>query len=287
MADPLDPLAGPVVANKAADVLSQIPVGEADYRHTDQTIRGLSSLPGLTETILPSIKALLMPGKDNPYGAMIDRSTQGNVASAQTEAMKRGLTGSDIEASSMNAERTAGENQKTAFYTQNATQMANFMKDLATGDISSQRENLMMFAQLMGQKITSDNDLAMFREQLQANLGMADKANKTALWGAGIGAAGAALGGLASAAKFSDERLKVGLKKVGRAAGVDIFSFRWNIVARAFGAHDRVEFGVLAQDVAREYPSAVGEKNGWKTVDYTRMPVAVFDEVNRLEAASA
>ena len=70
------------------------------------------------------------------------------------------------------------------------------MKELATGDISSQRENLIMMAQLMGQKITSDQDLMMFREQLAANIEQAGKNRESALWGAGIGAAGSIVGAM-------------------------------------------------------------------------------------------
>jgi hypothetical protein len=179
----------------------------------------------------------------------------------------------------MTGARSAGEDQKTSFYTQNAGQMATFMKDLATGDINDQRENLMMFAQLMGQKITSDQDLLMFKEQLSANMEMASSANKTALWGAGMNAAAGA--GMA-AMKFSDRRLKVGIRKIGRAGGLDIFSFRWSKVAQAHGAHDRVEVSVMAQDAAGLYPDAVGEKDGFKTINLAMLPASVVGEMNRL-----
>lgn len=278
MATP-DPLAGLAVPNKSKEILGTIAPGSADYGSVDKTVRGLSSLPGLTDTILPSIKALLMPGENNPYGALIDKATAGNVAAAQTDSMRRGLSGSDIEAAAMTGARNAGEDQKTAFYTQNAGQMAGFMKDMATGDIENQRENLMMMAQLMGQKITSDQDLLMFRDSLSANMSMADKANKAALWGAAIGAGGAVAG---SAIKYSDERLKVGLRKVGRAAGLDIFSFRWSKVAQANGAHDRVEVSVMAQDAEQLYPEAVGEDNGFKTIDLAKLPMSAVNEMNRL-----
>ncbi len=284
MADPLDPAAGPVVPGVDKSILDTIKPGKATYGNIDTTVRGLTQLPGLTETILPSIKALLQPGDNNPYAQLIDKSTAGNVASAQTDAMRRGLSGSDIEAAGMAGARAEGESQKTAFYTQNAQQMAGFMKDLATGDINDQRENLMMFAQLMGQKITSDQDLQMFREQLAANMDMASKSNKAALWGAGIGAVGQIGGGLAS--KYSDERLKVGIRKVGKAGGLDIYKYRWSKVAQLNGAHDRVEVGVLAQEVERIYPSAAGEKNGFKTVDYGMLPLTVLNEVNRLSAGA-
>ena len=280
MADPLD---GPVVPNAAKSVLDKTPVGEADYRHVDETVRGLASLPSLTETILPSIKALLMPGENNHYTNLIDKSTGRNLASSQTRMMQRGMTGSDIEESAAVGIEGEGEMAKSNFFAQNAQQMAGFMKELATGDINSQRENLMMFAQLMGQKIQNDQDLAMFREQLQENIAQAGRNNKAQMWSAGISAVGSIAGAAGSAAIMaSDERLKVGLEKIGHAGNVDIYKYRWSKRAQAMGAHDRVEVGILAQDVEREYPEAATELNGWKAIDYNRLPSRVSLEVYRL-----
>ena len=280
----VDPL--PSIKRVDADILGGIAPGQADYGSMDKTMRGLTQLPGLTETILPSIRNLLMPGENNPYAKLIDQSTAGNVAAAQTDSMRRGLTGSDIEAASMSGARAQGETAKSNFYAQNAGQMAGFIKELATGDINAQRENLTMFAQLMGQKITSDQDLLMFREMLQANMDQADKNRKNALWGAGIGAVGSIAG--AGITKFSDERLKVGIKYLGSAGGIAVYSFRWNKVAQAtLGAHDQVEIGVLAQDVEIAHPDAVKVIQGWKAVDYTRLPSSVVDRVRDLGVANA
>jgi len=94
-------------------------------------------------------------------------------------------------------------------------------------------------------------------------------------------------GGALAGAKFSDERLKIGIRKIGDAAGLRIVVFRWTRLAQAFGAHEGEEVGVLAQDVEARYPRAVSEKNGWKMVDYTKLPGSVFETVNRLGAAYA
>lgn len=192
-----DPTAGISIPRFDKSIIDTITPGQANYENVDKSVRGLTSVPGLTETILPSIRALLMPGKDNAYVKQIDKSTGRNVAAAQTEAMKRGLTGSDIEAGAMGMERETGETAKAGFFAQNAQQMASIMKELATGDINMQRENLTMFAQLMGQKITSDQDLMMFREQLAANIDQAGKNRGNALWGAGLQAVGSIGGAIA------------------------------------------------------------------------------------------
>ncbi len=161
-------------------------------------MRGLTNVPGLTETILPSIKALLTPNENNPYTRMIDRSTGQKVAASQTRMLQRGITGSDIEEAAAVGIEGEGEMAKSSFFAENARTMAGFMKDLATGDINSQRENLMTFAEMMGQKITSDQDLLMFREMLAANMDQAEQNRDSAFQSALIGAGGSIAGGVMS-----------------------------------------------------------------------------------------
>lgn len=284
-----DPFEGLMVPRGDKSTMAGIAPGASNvgYGGMESTVRGLANLPGLTETILPSIRNLLMPGKNNPYEAMIDRSTQGSVAAAQTESMKRGLTGSDIEFSAMEGAKQTGEMAKSNFFAQNATQMASFFKDLVTGDIESQRGNLMALAELMGQELTSQRDIQMFREMLSANMDQASKNRKAQLWGAGMNAATSAAGSAATMMMLSDERLKVLPRLLGRVAGINIYAFRWSKVAQAFGAHNRVEVGVLAQDVEAKYPEASREIDGWKAVDYSKMPSEVFSTVRRLSACAA
>lgn len=189
----IDPLANISVKRADQDIMKDLSINSG-YGGMETAVKGLANIPGLTETILPSIKALLMPGPDNPAFKAIDIGTQQNVAASQTEMMKRGLTGSDIEAAAMTGARGQGELAKAQLQAQTSTQLAGFIKDLATGDISAQRENLVMFAQLMGQKITSDQDLMMFREMLQENMAQESRNRKSALWGAGISAVGSIAG---------------------------------------------------------------------------------------------
>lgn len=281
-----DPLAGLQIPRADQNIMKGLTI-DSGYGGMEKAVKGLGNLPGLTETILPSIKALLMPGENNPYAKLIDASTQKNVASAQTEAMKRGLTGSDIEAGMMSAERATGESVKTQFYADNSQQLAGFIKDLATGDIGAQRQNLIMFAELMGQKITSDQDLAMFREMLSANMNQAAKNRKSQMWGSGIGALGAIGGGLAMGAMISDARMKYDIRVIGKVSGLNIVEYRWNAVAQMFGAHDRKQIGVIAQDVEAKYPEAIKDFHGLKTVDFTLLPSDIFETVNRLGAAYA
>ena len=61
---------------------------------------------------------------------------------------------------------------------------------------------------------------------------------------------------------FSDERLKENIQKVGETNdGQNIYRYNYK-------GDPRTQIGLLAQEVAREHPEAVGEQNGYLTVDY-------------------
>jgi len=65
---------------------------------------------------------------------------------------------------------------------------------------------------------------------------------------------------------FSDRRLKTDITRVGKTDnGMPIYRFRYK-------GDDKNQFhiGFMAQDVEKEHPDAVGESNGYKTVDYSK-----------------
>lgn len=89
------------------------------------------------------------------------------------------------------------------------------------------------------------------------------------LFNAGLGLASlfAAPAGGTSAAKgigsaFSDRRLKRDVKRIGRARGLNLYTYRYKW-------DDALQIGVMAQEVAKKKPEALGPKvNGYMTVDY-------------------
>lgn len=63
---------------------------------------------------------------------------------------------------------------------------------------------------------------------------------------------------------FSDKRLKHNIKKIGKTNdGLPIYSFKYN-------GDDRTQIGLMAQDVEKKRPEAVGLAGGYKTVDYAK-----------------
>lgn len=71
---------------------------------------------------------------------------------------------------------------------------------------------------------------------------------------------------------FSDERLKDGIKKVGKENGYDICEWTWNKAANALGLYGKAR-GVIAQEVEKLNPNAVSDRFGYKTVNYDAIGV--------------
>jgi len=71
---------------------------------------------------------------------------------------------------------------------------------------------------------------------------------------------------------FSDERLKDDLQYLGEVNGHRTYSWVWNKNAAAIGLHG-MSSGVIAQEVEQINPGAVGECNGYKTVNYEAIGV--------------
>ena len=63
---------------------------------------------------------------------------------------------------------------------------------------------------------------------------------------------------------FSDERLKTDVKEIGKTNdGQKIYSYKYK-------GDDRTQIGLMAQDVEKSHPDAVGLMGGYKTVDYKK-----------------
>ena len=73
---------------------------------------------------------------------------------------------------------------------------------------------------------------------------------------------GDTIAGIAGA--FSDKRLKTDIEKVGKKNGFNLYSFR-------FKGHATKFVGVMAQEVEKIMPEAVGERDGFLTVDYDKI----------------
>lgn len=74
--------------------------------------------------------------------------------------------------------------------------------------------------------------------------------------------AGSVIGGMFG----SDIRLKKNIKQVGTLKGVNIYSFEANEAGKDFGME--MTLGVIADELENIHPDLVGERDGYKTVNY-------------------
>jgi hypothetical protein len=181
-----------------------VPLSPTDptYENIIGKIQEMQGVPGLSDTAIPQIQGILGQSSRylTPQLEAIDRDTEAMAAKAQSDAMRRGLTGSDIELANITGARTAGGQRKAEVRGQFGLNQANVMSDLifkaASGDQQSELSILTLLAQAMGQELTSQRDIEMFRQQLS----QMDKESRRAFWGSviggGLGGVGGAIGGL-------------------------------------------------------------------------------------------
>jgi hypothetical protein len=66
---------------------------------------------------------------------------------------------------------------------------------------------------------------------------------------------------------FSDNRLKTNIKRIGTKNGMGWYRWKWNKKAEALGLSGESE-GYMASEVAKKQPEAVGERDGYATINY-------------------
>jgi len=79
--------------------------------------------------------------------------------------------------------------------------------------------------------------------------------------------------GAGATAAFSDPRLKDGVTCIGESGGHNIYRWVWNKAAEEVGLFGD-GFGVMADEVKQAHPDAIGECDGYMTVDYSLIGVA-------------
>ncbi len=116
----------------------------------------------------------------------------------------------------------------------------------------------------------------LVNQQYQSQLAdyNANQASSNNMMGGLFGLGGQALGGFlgspsgsaAVAGMFSDARLKDNIEHIGEENGFPVYTFNYK-------GDDKRFIGVMAQDVEQIMPDAVGERDGYKTVNYDMIGV--------------
>jgi hypothetical protein len=175
---------------------NQLPTG---LGANNQSVVNLLSQPNqsLTNQVMPYLQQLYGTSAGLTQNIFSQQGAQG-AAQAQSDAMKRGLTGSSIEAANMQgayANANQGFNQYLAQLMPQLGQAAMGSMQFDIGQQTSQNQNL---AQAYGQWNAQNIQQQQFEEQLSAMTAASQQANRDSLWGAGIGAVGSMAGGAAA-----------------------------------------------------------------------------------------
>jgi len=206
------------------------------------------------------------------YQGMVD---QGEEAISRNAAMTGGLrSGNANEALAQN-----NQNVLKGLVDQRLQGLRGFTGSGLEGQIAGATSAI---GQTLGQgQIAAGQALAQGAANQQSNMmGAIGTGLSTygALAGAGVAAGTAAAGGgiaaLAPLLLMSDSRLKKSVKPIGQMNGFNIYSWTWNNAAEKLGLKGH-STGVIADEVEEVMPEAIGEKDGYRTVDYQMIGVGV------------
>lgn len=155
------------------------PRGPGSLDMSVQNILDLISKSGqqsLTNIALPPIENIL--GQQGAFIAPQIAAIRGRgeelAAGAQSDAMKRGLTGSDIEAAGMLGARQGAAQQEAELRgqvgMQQAASLAQMLFQALGMDIGQNREMFLNLAQALGQELTAQREREMFERLLQEGM---------------------------------------------------------------------------------------------------------------------
>lgn len=181
--------------------------GNASYGDIMAMLKSIQGLPTLTGFLVPQVADITGQASQYllPQIAAIRDLGSTNVAAAQSDALARGLTGSDIEAAGMLGARTeAGRAEaglRAQFGLAQAQTMTNVLTRAMMGDLDSARQLRIMLSQAMGEELTARRDREMFDYAIQFGLKEAAANRRAAamsgLFGGLGGLAGAGIGAYA------------------------------------------------------------------------------------------
>ena len=109
-------------------------------------------------------------------------------------------------------------------------------------------------------------------QRAQNIFGLAGQGAASIFGGGGGGGGGGAGNAAMLASIFSDPKLKTNIKKISEKNGFNIYSWAWNKTAHKLGLYG-FSSGVMADEVAKVMPEAIGERDGFMTVNYSMIGV--------------
>lgn len=191
-------------------------------------------------------------------------------ARAQSDAMKRGLTGSSIEGANIGAAYASANQGYDQYLANQLSSLIPTYASLAGQDVSNTSNYYSTLAQAVGQQLASQISQQEFQKQLQAGLsqaGMLANAQQNAGIFQGLGSL---VGGMAAGGLFSDVRLKKDLFPFAKWRGLTLYLFNYDrkkLPELPVGGR----VGFLAHEVAKMRPDCVDVDRGYLKVDYLKL----------------
>ena len=188
-----------LASSPSAQFNFNIPGGTADPKFGD-ILNTLRTEPVSLTNEYSNLLAPLMANINRPQAERVKASGAADMAALTSMYQKRGLTGSSTEAHALAGAQSQMALNLDTLDQQSTFQIVSMLSDALKFDVTRNDAIVQLIAQAMGQELTSQRDMQMFRDQLKATMDMAGAARKAAERQAIIGAVGSAVGAGGSAA---------------------------------------------------------------------------------------
>lgn len=156
-----------------------------------------SNIMGLLAKQPTSVTDSIMPFLQQLYGmqagatkSIFDQQGAQGAAQAQSDAMKRGLTGSSIEAAGIQGAYTSANQGYDQFLSQMLGTLGGQYTSAVTADVTQQNDYYKTLAAALGQEQAQNIQMDQFNRQLQAGIDQGNANNRAAMWSSIIGAGG-------------------------------------------------------------------------------------------------
>ena len=250
---------------KARDYLRN--ANEIDRQGSSNAQRRLMGLYGIGGGT-GSQQTLIDQAENSPlYGAITGTRKAGEESIARNASMTGGLRSGNVQANMYDFNQRLDERALLESYNQQLGGLE---------DISRWQTNENNIAEAMMRPGETRTDAFTQGDLARAS----STAEAGGLRGLGITGAGQAiqsgragladLAGNVAGAVWSDRRLKDNIEFIGNHHGINVYEWQWNVLAEALGLSG-YDTGVRADEVELVMPEAVGEREGFKTVNYAML----------------
>jgi len=218
----------------------------------------------LTQSIGPLLQQVFGAQSNMMQPIFQQQGAQG-AAQAQSDAMRRGLTGSSIEAMGIGQAYSAANQNYSQYLAQQLSSLIPTYASAVGQDIQGNNNYYTNLAQAVGQQYSAQQQKEQFEQQLRAALSQARMSAEATRDAGMMQAFGGAIGGI-----FSDVRLKKNLYPFAKWKGMTMFLFNYKI-DKLSELPDGIRVGFLAHEVAKYRPDCVAVDRGYLKVDYNKL----------------